>query len=63
MVTELRSQSPEFLANEEVPILVAGDPEKQAEKKRRLEGIPVDLDLEKKLNLIAQEQGLSLFVF
>ena len=54
MIIELRNE-PSIDAN--MPILVAGDPEKISEKKRLKNGIPIESDTINEINEIIYQQG------
>ena len=55
MITEIRNEPP---IDTDLPILVAGDPEKISEEKRLQHGIPIDSKTVSEINEILQEQGL-----
>ena len=55
MITELRNEPP---IDTNMPILVAGDPEKISEKKRLKNGIPIESDTINEINEIIYQQGL-----
>jgi LDH2 family malate/lactate/ureidoglycolate dehydrogenase len=57
MMNELRSGP---RSDEDIPIMVAGDPEKEAEKKRTKEGIPYKENEYKELKRISREYGVAL---
>ena len=56
MITELRNEPP---IDTDMPILVAGDPEKISEKKRLKSGIPIDDVIIDEINQIIDQQGLE----
>jgi len=55
MITELRNEPP---IDPDLPILVAGDPEKESEERRSREGIPVEDAIIDEINQMISEQGL-----
>ena len=56
MVTELRNEPP---IDTDMPILVAGDPEKISEKKRLKSGIPIEGVIVDEINQIINQLGLK----
>jgi len=56
MITELRNEPPIDI---NMPILVAGDPEKISEKKRLKNGIPIEHEIINEINGIISQQGLE----
>ena len=56
MITELRNEPP---IDTNMPILVAGDPEKISEKKRLKSGIPIGSGIVNEINEIIVQQGLE----
>ncbi len=56
MITELRKEPP---IDTNMPVLVAGDPEKISEKKRLKNGIPIEDNIINEINEIIDQQGLE----
>lgn len=59
MIAELRSEP---ALNKEIPVMVAGDPEKKFAKKRSIEGVPIPVSIYESLKKVGSGYGVDLSI-